>query len=272
MLDGFAGPQPGSAQALTGLRAWRCRGGTVGKAGRRVAVDDLPLPVVNFLNVIGVPWPYIDEDVLVEFASLTRQFAQAVEATHDDATRAVAGLAEAHQSVSTVAMSSGWARMSDEHVRELVDGCQALAAALDVAAGYIVAQKAEAVMVLIGMTEAFIADQAAAVATAGIAEAAVPLLILGAQRLVKSLVMDLQQHVVGEVIEAAAKPLLAKVEAAMSGLDWSGAGSEVSPPAGSAIAVYPDEVAAQLAVLRSHAVTMRSHGAQFAQAVAGLDL
>jgi hypothetical protein len=33
-----------------------------------MAVDDLPLPVVNFLNVIGVPWPYIDEDVLVEFA------------------------------------------------------------------------------------------------------------------------------------------------------------------------------------------------------------
>jgi hypothetical protein len=24
-----------------------------------MAVDDLPLPVVNFLNVIGVPWPYV---------------------------------------------------------------------------------------------------------------------------------------------------------------------------------------------------------------------
>jgi hypothetical protein len=242
--------------------------GSVGEGGCRVAVDDLPLPVVNFLNVIGVPWPYIDEDVVIQFASLTRRFAQAVEATHDDATRAVAGIARAHRSASTEAMTSGWARMSDQHVRELVDGCHVLAAALDVAAGYIVAQKAEAIAVLVVMAEAFIADQAAAVATVGIAEAAVPVLIAGAQRLVKSLVMDLQQHVVGQVIGAAAKPLLAKVQAAMAGLDWSGSGSGAL--AGTRITVYPDEVATQLAVLRAHAGTMRSHGAQFARAVAGL--
>jgi hypothetical protein len=112
-----------------------------------------------------VPWPYIDDDVLVEFALLTRRFAQAVQATHEDATRAVAGIAQAHRSVSTEAMTSGWARMSDQHVRELVDGRHVVAAALEVAAGYVVAQKAEAIVVLVGMAEAFIADQAAAVAT-----------------------------------------------------------------------------------------------------------
>ena len=62
-----------------------------------MAIDDLPLPVVNFLNVIGVPWPYIDEDVVLRFAALTRDFAQAVETTHNDATRAIAGIADAHQ-------------------------------------------------------------------------------------------------------------------------------------------------------------------------------
>ena len=75
-----------------------------------VAIDDLPLPVVNFLNVIGVPWPYLDEDVVLRFATLTRDFAQAVETTHDDATKAVAGIADAHRGVSTEAMTSGWAR------------------------------------------------------------------------------------------------------------------------------------------------------------------
>jgi hypothetical protein len=47
--------------------------------------------------------------------------------------------------------------------------------------------------------------------------------------LVKSLVMDLEQHLIGEVIEAAAKPLFAKVEAAMASLDWSASGSGGSP-------------------------------------------
>jgi hypothetical protein len=41
-----------------------------------------------------MPWPYIDEDQVRQFAALTRQFAQAVETTHDDATRAVADIAE----------------------------------------------------------------------------------------------------------------------------------------------------------------------------------
>jgi hypothetical protein len=43
-----------------------------------VAIDDLPLPVVNFLNVIGVPWPYVNEDTVMQFASLVREFRQAV--------------------------------------------------------------------------------------------------------------------------------------------------------------------------------------------------
>jgi len=64
--------------------------------------------------------------------------------------------------------------MSAEHVRELVNGCHVLADALDVATVYIVAQKMEAVAVLIGMAEAFVADQTAAVATLGLAQAAVP--------------------------------------------------------------------------------------------------
>jgi hypothetical protein len=238
-----------------------------------VAADDLPLPVVNFLNVIGVPWPYLDEDQVVRFAALTRRFAQAVEATHNDATRAVAGIAEGHQSVSTEVMASGWNRMSAHHVNELVHACHVLADALDVAAGYIVAQKMEAVAVLIGMAEAFVADQAAAVVTAGVAEAAVPLLVAGAQRLVKSLVMDLEQHLIGQVIEAAAKPLFAKVEVALAALDWSTPGPGGSPgPAGRGITIYPGQVREHIARLRSHAATMRDHGARFQQAVRGLGL
>ncbi|HEU5426120.1 MAG TPA: hypothetical protein VFU74_04565, partial [Actinocrinis sp.] len=36
------------------------RGGWCQRRGWIVAIDELPLPVVNFLNVIGVEWPYID--------------------------------------------------------------------------------------------------------------------------------------------------------------------------------------------------------------------
>src|SRR5690348_9563756 len=55
--------------------------------GGLVAIDDLPGPVATFLNVIGVPWPYIDEDQIRQFATMVRQFGRAVEQTHLDATQ-----------------------------------------------------------------------------------------------------------------------------------------------------------------------------------------
>lgn len=233
-----------------------------------MAVDDLPLPVVNFLNVIGVPWPYIDEDQVTRFATFVRQFATAVQTTHDDATRTVAGIAGAYRGSATDAMTSGWAKLSARHVDELVDGCHVLAGALDVAAGYIVAQKAEAVAVLIGMAAAFVADQAAAIATAGLAEAAVPVIIAGAERVVKSLIMDLEQHIIGEVVEAAAKPLFAKLEDALTGLDWSRSGAQADTADG--ISLDPEAALEHIARLQVHADELRTHGANFGTAIAGL--
>jgi len=234
-----------------------------------MAADDLPAPVVNFLNVIGVPWPYIDEDTVSEFATLVRNFGQAVQTTHEDATRAVAGIVAAHQDASTANLQSGWATMSAQHVDELVTGCQVLAEALDVAAGYVVAQKIEAVLTLAGMAAAFLADQAAAVATAGLAEVAAPAIIEAAEQIVKSLEMDLQQYIAGQVIEAAAKPLFAKVEAAMAGLDW--AQSTATASASTGLSIDPEAVRVHTAALRTHAQTMQDHGARFHQGLQGLD-
>lgn len=238
--------------------------------GCLVAIDDLPLPVVNFLNAIGVPWPYVNEDQVMEFATLTRQFGDAVRTTHEDATRAVAAIARAHQGASTRAMLNGWQRLSGTHVTEIADGCAILADALDAAAGYIVAQKAEAIAELAGMAAAFFADQAAAIVTFGLAEAAVPLIIEGAERLVESLTMDLQQYVIGMVIEAAARPLFAKVAAAMSGLDWSQSGAGPRAGSGNGFALDPKAVRTQTEALRGYAADIRAHAAKFAAGVRGL--
>ena len=234
-----------------------------------MAIDDLPLPVVNFLNVIGVPWPYVNEDTVLEFSSLVRRFGQAVQTTHADASRHVAGVAAAYKSPASQKMANGWETLSSRHVSEILDGCAVLSDALEVAAGYIVAQKAEAIATLVEMAAAFVADQAAAVATFGIAEAAVPLIIAGAEKLMDSLVMDLQQYLVSKVAEAALKPLFAKVEAALAGLDWSQAGGA---PAGKGSGFELDATAAltHAAGLDEYAAQMRGHAQTFAAGIRGL--
>jgi hypothetical protein len=138
----------------------------------------------------------------------------------------------------------------------------------DAAAGYIVAQKAEAIGALVGMAAAFFADQAAAVVTLGLSEAAVPLIIEGAEAIVRSLVADLEQYVIGMVIEAAAKPLFAKVEEAMTGLDWSQSGAAAGTPTG--FALHRAAVGAQTQLLRGYASALRANGAAFQAGVRGL--
>src|SRR6266700_2644583 len=184
-----------------------------------MAIDDLPGPLVNFLNVIGIEWPYINEDSISQFASVVREFGQAVERTHQDATDAVQKLAQAHQGASTRQMASGWAELSTAHVNEIVQGAGIVADALDAWAAYIVVQKGIAVAQMVEMAVEFFADQAA-VATFGIAEAALPAIIAAGQAAGKSLIQDLEQYVIGQVMEAALKPFMAKVQQLLSGLDW----------------------------------------------------
>jgi hypothetical protein len=233
-----------------------------------MAIDDLPMPVVTLLNVIGVPWPYINEDAVWQFAGLVRQFGQAVQTTHQDATGSVSAIAGAHKAVSTQVMKSGWANLSAQHVDEIVTGAGVLADALDAAGDYIVAQKGEAILTLIGMAAAFVADQAAAIVTLGASEAALPLIEEVAAKLVESLEMDLQQYIAGQVIEAAAKPLFAKIDAALSGLDWSQSGASGGKADG--FSVDPGAVLAQTTALRGQAATMRSQAAALASKVRGL--
>jgi hypothetical protein len=236
---------------------------------KSVAIDDLPLPVVNFLNAIGVPWPYLNEDTVSEFAGLVRRFRTAVESTHADATEAVAAITRAHQSVSTEVMQSGWTSLTARHVDELTAGCTVLADALDVAAGYIVGQKAEAIGVLVGMAAAFAADQAASVLTLGLAEAAVPAIVAGAEAVVRSLAADIEQYILGAVVTAAARPLFAKVEEALAGLDWSQSGAVPATP--TSVILDPPSVRAETAALRKYAETVQGHAVAFQQGVQGLN-
>jgi hypothetical protein len=234
-----------------------------------VAVDDLPGPVVTFLNVIGVPWPYLNEDDVHHFAALVREFGQAVQKTHQDATETLGAFAQAYQSSATEQMRSGWAELSANHVQPLVEGAGVLADALEVGAGFIVAQKVEAIAELAGMAGAFLADQAASVATFGLAETAVPLIIEAGKKLLETLKQQIIQYLTGQIIEAAAKPLFEKIEQALSGLDWSQTSAAAAPGAGFSLDF--EEAAKHLSILRDHAETMRGHAEKLRSGLQGLE-
>lgn len=233
-----------------------------------MAIDDLPGPVVTFLNVLGVPWPYISDDAVRQFGAFSRQFGQAVQATHEDSTRQVQAIAQSYRSASSDAMLNGWQALSARHVSEIVEGCSVLAVALDAAADFIVAQKLAALAQLTEMAVEFLAAQATAVETLGISEAGAALAIEAGERVIASLEQDVQQYLLGQVGEAALKPLLSKVSQALDGLDWSRTGAAAGK--GGGLELDSAETRARAQALRSYAWDMRSHAATFSSRIEGL--
>lgn len=235
---------------------------------------ELPGEVVSFLQFIGVNWPQVNEDSVREFGAHVREFADNLSRTHENAGSTIQQLGEAYQGAGYEVLAAKWAQLSNSHMRELVEACHVVSTALDVAADAIVAMKMEAIGELIAMAAAFVADQAAAVATFGLAEAALALIEEAAEKLVDYLVQQMEQYIIGQVMEAAINPLVETVEKAVSGLAYhaveSALGVSGGGSAGEGFRIDPEAVMAHAQTIGQHADEVRGHGEAFLSKLSGV--
>lgn len=234
---------------------------------------ELPGPVADFLQFIGIDWPNINEDAVREFGQQVKDFANNISTTHSAATDTVTQLGQSYQGPSYDALFSKWAQMSSGHMTELVDGCNILATALDAGADAIVGMKTFAIGELVVLAASFVADQAAAVATFGIAEAAEVAIVAAARKVVSFLEQELTQYVIGEIIEAAVKPLVGVVGNAVNGLVYSAVQSALGVPdggSGSGFSIAPQAVKAHAQTFHQHAQTVAGHAQQFTSSLSSL--
>lgn len=235
---------------------------------------ELPDEVVSLLSFIGINWPTVNEDKVREFASHVWEFTANVESAHQDSTATVQRLGEAYEGASYEALLAKWADLSDRHMNELVQACHVVATALDVAADVIVAMKVETIAELVVLAAAFVADQAAAVATFGLAEAAVIAIEEAAKRLINYLEQQLEQYIIGQVIEAAIDPLIEVVAGAVSGLVYQAAESALGVSGGggggSGFRIDPDALEVHARTMQDHAETVAGHAQVFQSRIAGV--
>jgi uncharacterized protein YukE len=239
---------------------------------------ELPGEVVSFLQFIGVNWPNVNEDKVREFAAHVREFAENVDNTHQDSTATIKRLGESYQGASYDALLAKWAQLSNSHMSELVQACHAVATGLDAAADVIVAMKVEAIAELAVLAATFVADQAAAVATLGLAEAAEVLVVEAAEKLMDFLEQQLEQYIIGQVIEAAMDPLVEVVGRAVTGLVFQAAESALGVSAdgggtgsvGEGFSIHPEQMHAHAELMRGHAETVASHAETFRTKLAGV--
>jgi uncharacterized protein YukE len=234
---------------------------------------ELPSEVASFLQFIGINWPQINEDKVRDFASHVREFATNIQDTHQQASDTVKAMGQHYQGNSYELLVSKWAHLSQGHMQELLDACHLLATALDAGADYIVAMKMDCIGELIGLAASFVADQAAAVATLGIAEAAEALIVELAEQAVDYLEQQLIQYIIAQVVEAALTPLLGVVEKAVAGMSYSALedmlGVSGDGP-GAGFMVHPENLTAHAQLFAVHAETVQSHAQNLSGKLAGM--
>lgn len=225
------------------------------------------------MNLLGLNWPEVNEDKVHEFAGHVRTFGRNMDATHQAAGQTVRQLGAYYQADSYERLASGWAQRSSSHMTEMIKGCEITATALDVAADGIVAMKTAIITELGIMAAEFIADQAAAVATAGAAEAAEALLIAATKKVVNGLIKTAEEELVGALVNKAIAPLEQVAERALTGLAFEGVKAALDQPGedmpapgsgsgqvGEAICFHPDQMMRHAELLHGHAREVHAHG------------
>ncbi|MGV9354555.1 hypothetical protein [Streptomyces misionensis] len=176
---------------------------------------ELPGWVIDAFNFLGLPWPAIDEDELRGWARDLREFAtdltQLSQLSHD----AVHGLKDSNRSGVVKTLAEHW----DHHHSQLMamhGPMNAFAEALDIAAEAVVVQKGVVIGAAVALAAEVIATQGEALFTLGIAEAELPLEIALTKTTVKFALQELENKIVGYLINQAAAEVTRHANATIS--------------------------------------------------------
>lgn len=182
----------------------------------------LPSELTWCLNMLGIPWPDIDEDELHHWAAQIRTYAANTADTHDAAHAKVKELAATTHGDSYDALRAGWEKASGTHMKDMVAGCHLFADALDAAADVVVVVKGAIIAALAAMAAQIAAAQASAAITGGASEATIPTIVQGAQTAVQQQLNQLAQQVISGLLETVATPLEDTIARAVEGMLFPG--------------------------------------------------
>ncbi|WP_371496742.1 hypothetical protein OG871_12075 [Kitasatospora sp. NBC_00374] len=237
---------------------------------------ELPGELIWVMDLLGLNWPEVNEDSVREYADHVRQFATNIDGTHAAATATIRAMADAYQASSYQQLADTWTRMSADHMDDLVQVCNASAIALEVAADVIIAAKL-AVITQLGIMAAELAAAAAtAVVTLGASAAAEAALAEVQRRIVKEIIQEAEDQVIGMLVERAVAPLEEAVTRALTGLVFKGVQAAVGAAAGGGggagegFQIDPERMLAHAAELQRHAEDVVGHAQTFAGATSGV--
>lgn len=184
---------------------------------------ELPGWVVDAFYFVGLPWPGVDEDQLRGWGSDLREFAEEITAISGLSNSAVGELAHTHQSAFLATIAGNWEHHHDT-IMAMREPMRAFADALDVAAYAVEVQKGAVITAAGVLAGAVLATQGEALVTFGLAEAEVPLEVSAAKLAIKFALQELENALLGELINKAADEVSTHISGTVAKLLVGGVG------------------------------------------------
>ncbi|MGX1778291.1 WXG100-like domain-containing protein [Nocardia brasiliensis] len=237
---------------------------------------EVPHEVALFLNILGVPYPDIDEEQIHLLAEEVRSFATDVWNTHASSFSAIQQMGSAYSGCSYEQLIAAWASKSESHVRAADAACRTVATALDAAAEVVTIVKAAVLTELAVLAATYATLAAAALATGGMAAMAQVAITVATRRLCDAMESALMWYIVSEVVSKAIEPLEHTIDRLIHGIadDTANRLLGVPPPntsSTSQLYIDPDEVWRYADVLDNLADDILRCAQQFSNNVAALD-
>jgi hypothetical protein len=198
----------------------------------------LPSELSWALNMIGIPWPNIDEDQLHQAASQLRQVTSELGNQHQTASVSIQSSLVDNYSPALQGFQKVWG-MLEQHLPTVIEVLNGLAEFLDVAGDFVTGMKDAIIAALVAFAAEIVADQALAVETLGASEAAIPEEIAATDGIVDEILDRVAQQIsdqadqiiakaVGDVAQKVVIDLVTQLSAMakgkQSGFDWSSLG------------------------------------------------
>jgi hypothetical protein len=163
---------------------------------------ELPGWVADAFNLVGLPWPGIDEDQLRAWARDLREYAAEVTSLSGRSMSAVTAVAAQDESTFARTLASDWDHYHGV-ISDLRGPMEVFASALDVAADAVVAQKMVVIGAAVALAGEVIATQGEALFTFGLAEAEVPAEVAATRLIVRGALQELEGQLLGALINKA---------------------------------------------------------------------
>lgn len=178
----------------------------------------LPSELIWVMSLIGVNWPDVDEDRIRETGTHFRQYADSVESARQNGDTHVGGVAEQNEGAAAEALIGKWANRSSPNIAKLHTICYDFADALDIAAAAVETAKYAVIAQLTALAIEVAIDQAGAIETFGLTEAAAAAEVTATRTIVKDLLKAMEKQLIDQVLQEAKAAVIAGVEGMVSEL------------------------------------------------------